>query len=81
MSTAEHRIQAMDAHYACVTCDWKCLSTQLLNQWQNITRQELEYTQHDRHAIAELIERKYGIDALLVENYLLNIERTLPLFN
>lgn len=62
-----------------ITCDWSCFSAQLLNQWHHITRQELEYTRHNRRAIAELIERKYGVDALLVENYLRNVERTLPL--
>lgn len=81
MNTAEKRMSVTASDHDHITCDWKSLSSQLLNQWPRLTRQELEYTRHNRHAIAELIERKHGIDATLVENYLSNIERTLPLFN
>ena len=63
-----------------VTCDWNALSQQLLEQWHDLTREELEGTCHERRAIAELIEEKEGIAAPLVENYLRNLERTLPLF-
>ena len=62
-----------------VTCDWTMLSMQLLNQWKELTRQDLECTDHSRYAIAKLVERKHGINARLVENYLCNVERTLPL--
>lgn len=64
-----------------VSCDWQALTAQLLDQWHDITREELENTQHDRHKIARLIERKEGIPAPLVENYLENLERTLPFFH
>ncbi len=63
-----------------VTCDWNALSQQLLEQWHELTREELESTCQERRAIAELIEEKEGIAAPLVENYLRNLERTLPLF-
>jgi len=63
-----------------VKCDWEALSSQLLEQWHDITLEELEKTRKDRHAIARLIERKEGVSATLVENYLRNLERTLPLF-
>ena len=63
-----------------VTCDWSALSTQLLEQWKRLTPVELERTQHNRHSIAQLVERKYGVYATLVENYLRNLERTLPMF-
>lgn len=60
-------------------CDWNCLSAQLLDQWKRITREELEETGHTRQGIARLIECKYGIHFRLVENYLSNLERTLPI--
>jgi len=64
-----------------VTCDWNIISAQLLNQWKDLTPAELEDTYHDRHRIALLIEQKYGVQPELTENYLQNLERTLPLFN
>lgn len=63
-----------------VTCDWRALKEQLLNQWERITPWELEHTRRNRRRIAQLVERKYGVYAVLVENYLKNIERTLPMF-
>jgi hypothetical protein len=63
-----------------ITCDRALFSSQLLNQWRDITPEELESTRYDRHQIAMLIERKEGVAASLIENYLRNLERTLPLF-
>lgn len=74
--------QAMLTRYGDVmACDWRELSEQLLAQWHGITREELEDTHYDRHKVAELIERKGGIPSALAENYLCNLERTLPLFH
>lgn len=64
-----------------VNCDWTVISGQLLNQWPKLTPMELERTRHNRHEIALLIQKKYGIHAILTENYLKNLERTLPLLN
>lgn len=64
-----------------IACDWNMIATQILSQWKEITPEELEFTQRDRHRIALLIERKYGVHAVLTENYLKNLERTLPRFN
>lgn len=72
---------AMDYMPDNITCDWNMLSSQILSQWQDITPEELEVTMRDRHLIALLVERKYGIHAVLTENYLKNLERTLPRFN
>jgi hypothetical protein len=74
-------MQKTHSGFSIVACDWQEFSEQLLKQWQGITRDELEETHHDRCAIARLIERKEGISAQLVENYLINLERTLPLFH
>jgi len=62
-----------------VTCDWPALEAQLLLQWNRLTARELDNTAADRHEIALLVERKYGIHYQLVENYLSNFERTMPL--
>ena len=64
-----------------IACDWQAISAQLLSQWKKITKAELERTQHNRYQIALLVEEKYGVHAMLTENYLRNLERTLPLFN
>jgi hypothetical protein len=67
-------------HHTVISCDWHALTSQLMSQWHDLTQEELERTCHNRRAIAKLIERKEGIAAPLVENYLRNLERTLPLF-
>jgi len=77
MNTKEQPAASSDI----ISCDWNMISTQLLSQWKELTPTELERTRHDRHQIALLIERKYGIHAILTENYLKNLERTLPLFH
>lgn len=59
-------------------CDWPSLRTQLLLQWGRLTGRELDGAGRDRHAIAMLVQRKYGVSARMVENYLTNLERTLP---
>jgi hypothetical protein len=59
-------------------CDWPSLRAQLLAQWGRLTGRELDTAGRDRHQIAVLVQRKYGVSARLVENYLCNLERTLP---
>jgi len=60
-------------------CNTDSLKAVLLNQWKRITPRELEETGYIKSKIAFLIECKYGIHSRLTENYLSNIERTLPL--
>lgn len=63
-----------------VNCDWHVLHSQLLAQWERLTPFELEAAGKNRRRIASLIQAKYGISLGMAENYLLNFERTLPLF-
>ena len=68
-------------HSDIIDCDWQTLSSQLLEQWHKLSPTELERTGQNRHKMAELIYEKYGVHPVLVENYLKNLERTLPLFH
>lgn len=63
-----------------VDCHWPSLRKELLAQWKKLTPQELDDTGRKRHSIALLIQQKHGVSWQLVENYLRNIERSLPLF-
>jgi hypothetical protein len=60
-------------------CSPNILVALLVSQWKKLTRQDIEATEYRKRRLAQLIEQKYGIDSLLAENYLTNIERTLPL--
>lgn len=62
-----------------VACEWGSIRKQILSQWDRVTPNELEDTHHDRRRIARLIGAKYGVQSILIENYLRNLERTLPL--
>jgi len=62
-----------------ISCSWKELRTQLINQWPSLGEEELKDTGPDRHRIAELISSRYGISTEMVENYLNNFERTMPM--
>lgn len=62
-----------------IVCDWEALRMQLLHQWQRLTATEVDNAGPSRSRIAHLVERKYGVAALCVENYLRNFERTMPL--
>ncbi len=62
-----------------IVCDWPALRNQLLMQWRNLTGSEIDRAGPNRHRLALLIQRKNGIPADMVENYLHNFERTLPL--
>lgn len=66
---------------AVIKCNWVALREQLLQQWNMLTRGELENVGPNRRRIAQLIAMKYGIASAMVENYLRNFERTLPLAN
>lgn len=62
-----------------INCNWRALRAQLLLQWTRLTPRALDETGPDRHRIAELIEHEYGVAADMIENYLRNFERTMPL--
>lgn len=59
--------------------DWDSMRRQLLAQWSRLKQADLATIGADRHRIALLVQREYGIPAPLVENYLANLERTLPI--
>ena len=65
--------------YSKIVCKWEPFKEQILQQWNRLTPRELDRTGPNRGRLAVLIENKYGIAAHLVENYLRNFERTLPL--
>jgi hypothetical protein len=62
-----------------ITCKWEPFRDQILAQWNRLTAREIDEVGPNRSKLAMLIENKYGIAAHLVENYLRNFERTLPL--
>ena len=62
-----------------LSCNWQMLRNQLLKQWNHLTHSDLDRAGPNPQRIAILIEGKYGIPSELVENYLRNFERTMPL--
>lgn len=62
-----------------IACQWEPFREQILQQWDRLTAQEVDEVGPNRSKLAMLIENRYGIAAHLVENYLRNFERTLPL--
>ena len=69
----------LDKNHEWMVCDWQALCAQLLQQWNLLTPNDLMAIGPSRHHIAALVCRKYGVNKVLVENYLTNLERTLPL--
>ncbi len=63
-----------------IDCHWPSLRKELLGQWKKLTPEELDEAGPRRHAIALLIQQKHGVAWQLVENYLMSVERSLPLF-
>lgn len=61
-----------------IVCAWDALRQQLLQQWDRLTPTELDRAGPNRDRLAVLVQRKYGIAASLIRNYLSNFERTLP---
>ena len=74
---ATHR-QAINDNNVLLRCDWPRLRAQLLTQWERLAQADLDNAGPDRRSIAVLVQREYGVSAILVENYLSNLERTLP---
>lgn len=62
-----------------MNCNWELLRKQLLAQWNRLKERDLDITGPHRQRISSLIQQRYGIARELVENYLMNFERTLPM--
>lgn len=62
-----------------IQCNRGMVKSLLLQQWRGLTHDEIEATDYSKASLADLIERRYGIHHQLAENYLNNLERTLPL--
>lgn len=60
-------------------CHWPLLRMQLLEQWDKLTDEDLDITGPNAMQIAYLISRKYGVSSEMVEHYLANFARTIPL--
>jgi hypothetical protein len=69
----------MIADTSSLVCKWDMLRTQLLQQWRDLSEHEIDAAGTDLYALADLMQRKYGIAPRLFRNYLLNFARTLPL--
>ncbi len=76
----EHNARSWLAGHAYnITCKWEPFREQILMQWNRLSAREIDEVGPNRSRLAVLIENKYGVAAGLVENYLRNFERTLPL--
>jgi hypothetical protein len=62
-----------------ISCQWEALRKQLLLQWARLTPQEVDNAGPWRNKLVALIQKKYGIKPRLIENYMRNFERVLPL--
>lgn len=62
-----------------IRCRWEPFRAQILLQWNRLSAREVDEAGPDRNKLAVLIQNKYGVAYELVENYLRNFERTLPL--
>lgn len=62
-----------------IKCDHHEVKALLMQQWKDLTDDQIESTGYGKHKLAVLIEKQYGIHNRLAENYLSNLERTLPL--
>jgi hypothetical protein len=62
-----------------IFCKWEPFREQILSQWNRLSSDEIDAIGPSRNRLAELIQTRYGISSGMVENYLRNFERTLPL--
>lgn len=62
-----------------IHCRWESFREQILVQWNRLSSHEVDAIGPSRGKLADLIETRYGISSGMVENYLRNFERTLPL--
>lgn len=64
-----------------VNCNWNSLRTHLMQEWNGLTPSEIDSAGPDAVRLAQLIERKYGINRERGVNYIYNLARTLPFLN
>ncbi len=61
-----------------INCKWEPFREQILAQWPNLTKAEVDTAGPNRSYLAMLISAKYGVDMQIIKNYLRNFERILP---
>lgn len=57
-----------------IHCAWRPFKEELLVQWKRLDEDDLREVGRNRHLIARVIERKYGVAWQLAEHYLSNLE-------
>lgn len=62
-----------------ISCKWEPFREQILSQWPRLTQYEVDVAGPNRGYIAALISIKYRLDQRIISNYLINMERNLPL--
>ena len=62
-----------------ISCKWEPLRDQILAQWPNLTRKEVDAAGPNLGYLTTLISSKYGLDYRMIKNYLTNLQRNLPL--
>ena len=66
-------------HRHTITCKWEPLRKLVLVQWARLSAAEVDEAGPNRTRLAQLVHSKYSVPAPMVENYLRNFERMLPL--
>ncbi len=74
----KRHLSELEEHHQKVTCNHAMFTELLVQQWKKLTPREIEKTNYIKRNIALLIECKYGINPILTEDYLTNIDRALP---
>lgn len=64
-------------HRDTIYCAWRPFKQELLIQWRKLNEEDLQEAGRNRHALARIIERKYGVAWQLAETYLGNLEANL----
>jgi len=70
--------QVLRTHEAPMQSDPSTIKALLMQQWSGLTEEEIEATEYKKSELAMLLEDRYSIHHQLAENYLNNLERTLP---
>ncbi len=81
LASMQHAFEPHDDETILVHCNRNAIKELLMQQWRSLTQEDIEATHYRKAELAELIERRYGIHHRLAENYLNNLQRTLPLTN
>ncbi len=62
-----------------IVCKWEPLRKLILMQWARVLPEEVDSAGPNRRKLATLIVGKYGMELTMIENYLRNLERLMPL--